>query len=174
VVNLEEATLLDEEVTHQDLDQKEEEPRVAGTTRTGTANSATFTNFKGMDRKNAAKGSKKTNLAETPKDGPTGQGSTSWMRIWRPRQSTPSTMRTSDTRTKKAHLTLLEFNISQEPQPFPSNFWVFSKELDDPLIQAPSIIPQLILSLCTVSIPLVVNFLKTWRLFMGTATKLKY
>jgi hypothetical protein len=73
------------------------------------ANSATFASSKGIDRKNAENDSSRTNLAETPKDEPTGQGSTSWMKIWKRRQSTPSTVKMSFTKTKKTHLTLPEF-----------------------------------------------------------------
>jgi hypothetical protein len=47
------------------------------------ANSATFAIYKGMDRKNAESYSRKTNPAEIHKDGPTGQGSTSWTKIQR-------------------------------------------------------------------------------------------
>jgi hypothetical protein len=126
------------------------------------------------DRKNAGKNSKRTNLANTPKDGPTGQGSTSWTRIRRRRLSTLFTTMMSDSRMKKAHLTLPEFNKSQELQPFPSNFGFSVKSWMTPLIQAPSFIPQLILSLCTVSIATCNKLLKTWHIFMGTTTKLKY
>jgi len=95
------------------------------------ASSATFAKFKGAGRKNATNESKKRNHAGMPKDKPTGQGYTSWMKIRKQSQSTPFITRTPGTRTMKIHSTLLEFSISQELQPFPSNFRVFSKELDD-------------------------------------------
>ncbi len=117
VVNQVEDTLLEEEVTNPDQDQKEEEAQTAEITQTEMANSATFASSKDTDRKNAERNSRKTNLVEMAKDEPTGRGSTSWTRIRRQRQPTPFTMRMSDTRMRKAHLTLLEFNISQELQP---------------------------------------------------------
>jgi hypothetical protein len=126
-----EVTLLDEEVTNPDQEPEEEEIQVAETTPIEMANSATSARFKGTDKRSARKGSRRTNHAETRKDGPTGLGSISWMRTQTRRLSTPSITRMSDTRVKKAHSTLPEFSINQEPQPFPSNFWVFSKELDD-------------------------------------------
>jgi hypothetical protein len=130
-VNHKEYTLPDEEVIKQDPDQKEEEAQVVETTRIEMVNSATFARSKGTGKKNVRKDSRRTSLAETHKDGPTSRRSTSWMRIQKRRQSTPSTTRMTDTRTMKERFTLPELNISQEPQPFPSNFWVFSKELDD-------------------------------------------
>jgi hypothetical protein len=125
------------------------------------------------DRKNAGKDSKRTNLANTPKDGPTGQGSTSWTRIRRRRRSTLFTTMTSYTRMKKAHLTLPELNISQELQPFPSNFGFSVKSWMTPLIQAPSIIPQLILSLCTVSIATCNKLFENMAHFYGDNNKTK-
>jgi hypothetical protein len=94
VVNHVEDTLLDEEVINLDPDQKEEETQVAETTPIDMANSATSARSKDTDKKNARKGSKKTNPAETPKDRPTGQGSTSWTRLWKRRPSTLSITRT--------------------------------------------------------------------------------
>jgi hypothetical protein len=80
---------------------------------------------------NAGNDSRQIKRAKMPKDEPTGQRFTSWTRIWKPSQSTPFTTRTPDTRMRKIPSTLPEFSINQEPQPSPSNFRVFSKELDD-------------------------------------------
>jgi hypothetical protein len=81
LVNHVEDTLPDEEVINLDQDQKEEEARVGETTPIKMANSATSARSKGTDKKNAGKDSRRTSLAETPRDGLTGRGSTSWMRI---------------------------------------------------------------------------------------------
>ncbi len=94
-------------------------------------NSATFARSKDTDKRSAGKGSRRTNPAETHKDEHTGPESISWTRTQIQRPSTPSITRISDTRAKKPHLTLPEFSINQEPQPFPSNSRVFSNELDD-------------------------------------------
>jgi hypothetical protein len=127
----EKVTPPDEEVTNPDQEPDEEEIQAAEVTTTETGNSATSAKSKGTDKRNARNGSRRTNLAETHKDKLTGPGSTSWMRTQTQRPSTPSTTEMSESKMKKANLTLQEFSIHQEPQPFPSNFWVFSKELDD-------------------------------------------
>jgi len=129
--NFKEDMLPDEDLTNRDLEPGEEEAPAAETIQTKMAAFATFAKFKDIRRKNAVNESRRINLVKMLKDKPTGQGSTSWTRIWKQRQSTLSTTKTSDTKTKKAHLILPEFNINQEPQPFPSNSRVFSNELDD-------------------------------------------
>jgi hypothetical protein len=131
VDNHEEVTLPDEEVTNPDQEPDEEETQTAEVTTIGMENSATSAGSKGTDKRNAGNESRATNCAMMHKDELTGPGSTSWMKIQTPRLSTPFTMRMSESDSKTVHLTLLEFSIKQEPQPFPSNFWVFSKELDD-------------------------------------------
>ncbi len=78
---------------------------MAETTPIETENSATSARSKGTNKKNVGKGSRRTYPAKMRKDGPTGPGSTSWMKIQTRRLSTPSSMRRSDTRAKKAHLT---------------------------------------------------------------------
>jgi hypothetical protein len=123
--------LPDEDLTNLDLAQGEEEAQVAETIRTEMACFATSAKFKDTDRKNARNESRRINPAGMPKIEPTGRGSISWTKIWKRKQSTPFTTKTSDIRTRRTHLTLPEFNISQDPQPFRSNFWVFSEELDD-------------------------------------------
>jgi hypothetical protein len=94
-------------------------------------NSATSAKSKGTDRRNAGNESRRTSHAVTHKDEPTGPESTSWTKIPTPRLSTLFTSKRSEYAMKTVLLTLLEFSVDQEPQPFPSNFWVFSKELDD-------------------------------------------
>jgi len=126
-----EVTLPDEEVTNPEQEPEEEEIRVVETTPIETGNSATSARFKGTDKRIAGKASRRTKPPETHMDKPTGRGSISWTRTQTRRPSTPSITRMSDTKAKKVHLTLPEFSINQEPQPFPSNFRVFSKELND-------------------------------------------
>jgi hypothetical protein len=131
VDNHEEVTLPDEEVTNPDPEPDKEETQTAELTTTQTENSATSARSKGTDKRNARNKSRRTSHAMTHKDELTGPGSTSWMRTQTPRLSTLLTTRMSEYAMKTVHLTLPEFSIDQEPQPFPSNFWVFSKELDD-------------------------------------------
>jgi hypothetical protein len=126
----EEVTPPDEEVTNLDQEPDEDEIQMAEVTTTGMENSATSARYKGTDKRNAGNRSRRTNHAVTHKDELTGQGSPSWMKTRTPRPSTPFTTKI-ELATKTVHLTLPEFSINQEPQPFPSNFWVFSKELDD-------------------------------------------
>jgi hypothetical protein len=120
----------DEEVTNLEQEPDKKEIQAAEATTTEMENSATSARSKGTDKRNAGCGSRKTNLAKMHKDKLTGPGSTSRMRTLTQRPSTPSTMKMSESEMKKVHLTLPD-SINQEPQPSPSNFWVFSKELDD-------------------------------------------
>jgi hypothetical protein len=159
------------------IQKKEEEVQVAETTRTRTASTATSAKFKGIGRKNAGNESKRTNLVEMPKDGLTGQGSTSWTKIQKRNRSTPFITMKPDTRTMRMmHSTLLELtlieSISQEPQPFPAKFGFSEKSWMTPLIQAPSIIPRLILSLCTVSVATCNKLLENMTPFYGDKTKI--
>jgi hypothetical protein len=114
-----------------DQEPYEEETQAAEATTTEIGNSATSSRSRGTDKMNAGNGSRRTNCAETHKDKLTGQGSTSWMRSRTQKPSTPSTTKMSESETKKVHLTLPEFSINQKLQLFPSNFRIFSKELDD-------------------------------------------
>ncbi len=57
-----------EEATKQDPDSTNEEAQAAETTQTGRTNIATSANSKDIGKRNAEKGSRKTNPAETPKD----------------------------------------------------------------------------------------------------------
>jgi hypothetical protein len=126
-----------EEVTNLDLDSTNEEAQAAETKRARIANTATSANSRDIGRRNAKWGSRKTSPAEMPKDEHTGQGYTSWMKMQKPNLSmpliTPTTkfrMMTKNMSSIQLELILIE-SISQEPQPFPSKIWVFSKELDD-------------------------------------------
>ncbi len=121
--NHKEVTLLDEEVTNLDQEPDEEETQTAETTAIKTENSAISVKSKGTNKKNAGNDFRRTSGALTHKDEPTGPGSTSWMKIPKPKPST--------TKRKTIHLTLPDSSVDQEPQPFPSNSRVFSKELDD-------------------------------------------
>jgi hypothetical protein len=127
VVNHEEVTTPDKEDTNQDQDQDEEEIQAEEATVTRTGNSATSARSKDTDKRSDGNESRRTSCAVTHKDKLTGLGSTSWTKTQTPTPSTLFTMRISGSTTKTVYLTLLEFNIDQEPQPFPSNFWVFSK-----------------------------------------------
>jgi hypothetical protein len=125
-----------EETIRPDLDSTNEEAQ-AETTPTGTTNSALFASCKGIGKKNVRNESKKTSPAEMPRAEHTGQESTSWRRTQKPNlstllvaQRTEWRMMTKNTDLKQPELILIE-SISQEPQPFPSKIWVFSKELDD-------------------------------------------
>ena len=129
--NHEEVTLPDEEVTNPDQEPDEEETRTAEITTIETENSAISAKSKGTDKRNAGNELRRTSRAVTHKDEPTGPGSTSWRKIPKPRPSTLFTTKRSEYAMKTVHLTLPEFSVDQEPQPFPSNSWVFSKELDD-------------------------------------------
>jgi hypothetical protein len=131
VDNREEVTTPDEEDTNQDQDPDKEEIQAEEATVTGMENSAICAKSKDTDKRNVKNKSRRTNRAMMHKDERTGPGSTSWTRIQTPRPSTPFTMRMSGSTMKTVHLTLPESNIDQESQPFPSNFRVFSKELDD-------------------------------------------
>ncbi len=130
--------ILAEEVTKPDLDQTNEEDLAVEATPIRTANNATFASYKGTDRKNAEKGSRRTNPAEMLKDEHTGPESTSWKRIQTQNLSMPLIVQETDYRmiTKKMGLTSPELklieSINQELQPFPSIIRVFSKELDEP------------------------------------------
>jgi hypothetical protein len=84
----EEATTPDEEAINQD--QAEEEIPEVETTATGMANTVTSAKFRGTDKRNAAKGWKKINHAETLKDDIIGPKFTSWRRT-KPKPSTQST-----------------------------------------------------------------------------------
>jgi hypothetical protein len=133
----EEDTVPAEEVSRPDLAQTKEEDWAAEATQIGMASTATFAKYKGTKRKNVGKGSRRTNLAGTLKDEHTGPETTSWKRIRKLNLSTPLNNRKTDSRMimKKMSLTLPELklikSINQEPQPFPSTIWVFSKELYD-------------------------------------------
>jgi hypothetical protein len=112
----------DEEAIKQGLDSINEEAQAAEaeTTRTGTTNIATFANNKGIDKRNAGKESRKTNLAEMLKDKLTGQRSTSWTRMPKQNPSTPLiTMKIKTRMMTKKYSTQPEFilieSISQEP-----------------------------------------------------------
>jgi hypothetical protein len=125
-----------EEVTRPDPDLTNKEDRAAEATQIRTASTATFANYKGTDRKNAGKGSRRTNPAKMLKDKHTGPGSILWKKIRTLNLSMPFNNQEKDSRTitKKMSLTLPELklikSINQEPQPFPSTIQVFSKELD--------------------------------------------
>jgi hypothetical protein len=97
-----------EEVTRPDLDQTNEENLVAEATQIGTASTATFANYKGTNRKNAEKGSRRTNPAGTLKDKHTGPKSTLWKRIQMLNLSMPLNDQETDSRMimKKMSLTL--------------------------------------------------------------------
>jgi len=99
-------------------------------TATGTANTATFARSKDIVKKNAGSESRRINLAVTLKDATTGPRFTSWKRT-KPKPSTPLITKRSDLSRETAHLTLPDSPLKQEPQLFPRNSWVFSKELDD-------------------------------------------
>jgi hypothetical protein len=173
VVNHKEVSTLDEEDTNQDQDPVEEEIQAEEATVTGTENSATSAKSKDTDKRSVGNKSRRTNRAVTHKDEITGPGSTSWMKTRTPRPSTPFTMRMSGSATKTVHLTLPEFNIDQEPQPFPAIFGFSEKSWMTPLIQAPSVIPQLILSLCTVSIATCKKLFENMMPFNGDNNKPK-
>jgi hypothetical protein len=168
-----EVTTLDEEATNPDQYPDEEETQVGVATIIRTGSSATSARSKGIDKRSAGKGSRKTNHAEMHKDKNIGRGSTSWMRTQTRRWSTPSTTRTSDFRTETVPLTLPEFSIDQELQPFPAIFGFSVKSWMTPLIQAPSIIPQLILSLCTMSIATCNRLFENMTAFYGDKNKTK-
>ncbi len=128
---------LAEEVTKLNLDPINKEDLAAGTTPIGTENTATFASYKGTNRKNAGRGSRRTNFAGMPRDKHTGPEFTLWTKIQTQNPSTPLNNLRTDSRmtTKNMILTLPESqlteSINQEQQPFPSTTWVFSKELDD-------------------------------------------
>jgi hypothetical protein len=91
----------------------------------------------------------------------------------RPNPSMPLITPMTESRTMtKNYSTQPEFilieSISQEPQPFPSNIRVFSKELDD---SPHSSSPQLILSLCTVSIAFCNKLFENMMPFYGDKSK---
>jgi hypothetical protein len=123
---------------------KEEETQAAEITQIGMTNSAISARFKGTDKKNAGNKSRRINPVVMPKDRLTGRGSTSWRNIQKRSRSTPLTTMTPYTRMMKTHSTLPEFSISQELQPFPAILGFSVKSWMTPLIQAPSVIPQLI------------------------------
>ncbi len=131
VDNHEEVTLLDEEVTNPDQEPDKEETQTEEITTIGMENSAISARSKGTDKRNAGNELRRTSRAVIHRDKPTGPGSTSWMKILKPRPSTIFTTRRSDYAMKTVHLTLPESSVDQEPQPSPSNSRVFSKELDD-------------------------------------------
>ena len=131
VDNHEEVTLPDEEVTNPDQEPDEEEIQAAEVTTTETGNSATSAKSKGTDKRNARNELRRTSCAVMHKDEPTGPGCTSWTKIPKQRLSTLFTTKRSEYAMKTVHLTLPESSVDQEPQPFPSNSRVFSKELDD-------------------------------------------
>jgi hypothetical protein len=136
--------LEEEEIINLDPDSKEEETQATEITQIGMTNSAISARFKGTDKKNAGNKSRRINPVVMPKDRLTGRGSTSWRNIQKRSQSTPLTTMTPYTRTMKTHSTFPEFSISQEPQPFPAILGFSVKSWMTPLIQAPSVIPQLI------------------------------
>jgi hypothetical protein len=124
----EETTAPDEEATN--LDQDEEETQAMGITAIGMANFATFARSMDIAKKNAGSKSRKISLAVMLKDATTGPRFTSWMRM-KPKPSTPLITKRSDLSRTTVYLTLPDSHLKQEPQPFPRNPPVFSKELDD-------------------------------------------
>jgi hypothetical protein len=126
--NHEEITALDEEATK--LDQNEAETQAMGITAMGMANFATFARSRDIVKKNAGSDSKRISCAAMLKDITTGPRFTSWMKT-RPKPSTPSITKRSDLSRETIYLTLPDSHLEQEPQPFPCNPRVFSKELDD-------------------------------------------
>jgi hypothetical protein len=131
VDNHEGVTLPDEEVTNLDQEPDEEETQAAETTAIETESSAIFAKSKDTSKRSAGNDLRRTNHADTHKDDTTGPKSTSWTKTPKPKPSTLSIMKRSDHTMKTIHLTLPDSSVDQEPQPFPSNSWVFSKELDD-------------------------------------------
>jgi hypothetical protein len=101
-----------------------------GITAIEMANSATYARSRGIVKKNARNESRKISLAAMLKDATTGPRFTSWMKT-RPKPSTPFNTKRSDRSRETIHLTLPDSHLEQEPQPFPRNPRVFSKELDD-------------------------------------------
>jgi hypothetical protein len=111
-------------------DQAEEEIPALEITTTGTANTATSAKSRDTDKKNVGSESRKINPAEMLKDDTTGPRFTLWRRT-KPNPSTPLITKRSELYRKTIHLTLPDSPLTQEPQPFPRNSRVFSKELDD-------------------------------------------
>jgi len=89
-----------EEATNPDTDSTDEEAQAAETTQTGTS-IATSANCKGIGKRNAERESRRTNLAEMPKDEHTGRESTSWRRTKTPSQSMQSIFQMMRYRTMK-------------------------------------------------------------------------
>jgi hypothetical protein len=131
VDNHEEVTLPDEEVTNLDQEPGEEETRAMETTTVEMESSAIFAKSKDTGKRSAGNDLRRTNCAETHKDDTTGPKSTLWMKTPKPKLSTLFITKRSVHTMKTIHLTLLDCSVDQEPQPFPSNSRVFSKELDD-------------------------------------------
>jgi len=125
----EETTAPDEEATKLDQEDKEEIPALE-VTATGTANTATSARSRDINKKNAGSESRRIDPAETLKDDTTGPRFTSWRRT-KPKPSTPLITKRSELYRETTHLTLPDSILTQEPQPFPRNSRVFSKELDD-------------------------------------------
>jgi hypothetical protein len=125
----EEFTAPDEEDTKLDQEDEGEIPALEATT-TGMANTATSAKSRDTDKKNAESKSRRINPAEMLKGDTTGPKFTSWRRT-KPNPSTPLITKRSELHRKTIHLTLPDSPLTQEPQPFPRNSWVFSKELDD-------------------------------------------
>jgi hypothetical protein len=126
-----EITTLDEEDTNQDQAEVPATPEVE-TTTIETANTATFAKFRATGKRNVGRGRRRTNLVEMRKDDTTGPRSISW-RTMTPRRSAPLIRRTKRPRTHSTlpNSALATETLTQEPQPFPRNSRVFSKELDD-------------------------------------------
>ncbi len=129
--NHKEVTLLDEEVTNLDQEPDKEETQTAETTAIEMENSAISAKSKGTGKRNAGNDIRRTSRAMTHMDEPTGPGSISWTKIPKPKLSTLFTTKRSEYAMKTIHLMLPDSSVDQEPQPFPSNSRVFSKELDD-------------------------------------------
>jgi hypothetical protein len=162
----EEATTPDEEATKLDQEDEEEIPAPEATA-TGTANTVTSARSRDINKKNAGSESRRINPAETTKDDTIGQRFTSWRRTT-PNPSTPLITKRSE--LYRTHLTLPDSilahkPVTQELQPSPRYSRVFSKELDDS--PHPSVIPQIILSLCTVSIATCNKLFENMALFNG-------
>jgi hypothetical protein len=128
--NHKEVTAPDEEATKLDQEPDEEETQAMEIMAIETENSATFARSRDIGKKNAGRDSKRISHAVTLKDITTGPKSTSWTRT-KPKPSTPSITKRSDHSRGTIYLMLLDSNLEQEPQPFPRNSRVFSKELDD-------------------------------------------
>jgi len=129
--NHEEVTLRDEEVIKLDQEPGEEEIRAMETTAIEMETSAIFAKSRDTGKRSAGNDLRRTSHALTLKDDTTGPKSTSWMKTPKPKLSTLFITKKSEHAMRTIHLTLPDSSVDQEPQPFPSNSRVLSKELDD-------------------------------------------